>query len=76
MFYVWSKWLNITFYNSLDIDNQMLQNDKNNKIKSSRCTMWGISTLEMFTQSPTSAKEWDISRKDISFYSKQHAQIY
>lgn len=59
MFYVWSKWLNITFYNSLDIDNQMLQNDKNKKIKSSRCTIWGTSTLEMFTQSPMSAKEWE-----------------
>lgn len=77
MFYVWSKWLNITFYNSLDIDNQTLQNDRNKKLKVRDVQYEALQHLKCsHRRSPMSAKEYDISRKDISFYQKQHAQIY
>lgn len=76
MFYVWSKWLNITFYNSLDIDNQTLQNDRNKKLKVRDVQYEALQHLKCSHSLQWVQKEWDISRKDISFYQKQHAQIY
>ena len=55
----------------------MLQNDKNKKIKVRDIQYEALQHLKCsHRRSPMSAKECDMSRKDISFYPKQHADIY